>query len=405
MNDSPPLKKRILILYSNPKNTVRLRLDKEHREIDQVLKKLNFEHSVVKRLHATSVSDFANVLREEDYDIIQFSGHGGNRGIYLEHFFHDEGVEVSARQIANLLIDTNPRLEAAIFISCFSAKSIEELVHVAPYLISIDGAANDNEAIVYIRSFYDSYLRDFSIEKAFNSARTHLEYLCKDPSLEAVLSRRGRWIGRELIEVFAEDSIRTLFIDVTNVILDAEKLGYSKQKLTEILDRKIKVHGDVLDLPRERAVLSLGKIFGVFSWENYEDVIFCEKLVRIRPDVDYLVYEAFTKLIIDYNDKYVLEYRREKFANPRRTKFHVERALLNHWESFEEFFVRQEYSTALYDINPGQFKSSKAQIKANLGIADLKFHEGDISRAIAYIEKALSFAHDFVDETLLQIIE
>ena len=66
---------KILILYSCPADQDRIRLDKEHRAIEEILKKHKVKTDRVKRVHATSVADFAQCLREGDYDIVQFSGH------------------------------------------------------------------------------------------------------------------------------------------------------------------------------------------------------------------------------------------------------------------------------------------------------------------------------------------
>ncbi len=87
---------RILVFYSNPSNSDRLRLDKEDRALDLILERRNIHKSLVHKRHATSVKDFARALRDEDYEIVQFSGHGSNEGIYLEKDQLDGGRLVGA---------------------------------------------------------------------------------------------------------------------------------------------------------------------------------------------------------------------------------------------------------------------------------------------------------------------
>jgi hypothetical protein len=48
-----------LIVFSNPGDTERLRLDKEHRVIDEALSKVGYPPEAVRRLHATRIDDLS----------------------------------------------------------------------------------------------------------------------------------------------------------------------------------------------------------------------------------------------------------------------------------------------------------------------------------------------------------
>ena len=80
------IKSDILILYSNPSDTPRIRLDKEYRVIDKIIERFDIDPRRITRLHATSVNDFVAELQKGDFEIIQFSGHGSGQGIYLESY-------------------------------------------------------------------------------------------------------------------------------------------------------------------------------------------------------------------------------------------------------------------------------------------------------------------------------
>lgn len=73
---------KVLILYSNPGDTDRLRLDKEHRMIDQLLQTFKLPSDAVVRRHATTFEDLIKALAETEYTVVQFSSHGSNRGVY-----------------------------------------------------------------------------------------------------------------------------------------------------------------------------------------------------------------------------------------------------------------------------------------------------------------------------------
>lgn len=107
----------ILILYSNPSDTTRIRLDKEHRAIDQVISKSGINPNILFRCHATSIEDIVHILSNTNFDVIHFSGHGSNNGIYLEKTKENKSELFVSKELAELLKNTQPRLTLAIFMS------------------------------------------------------------------------------------------------------------------------------------------------------------------------------------------------------------------------------------------------------------------------------------------------
>ena len=104
---------RVLVLYSNPGDSQRLRLDKEHRAIDAVLRELGLDSSVVLRRHAVSVEDFSAAIRSGEFEIIQFSGHGSEEGIVLERQPTGKKELVDASRLTAALSGDAERLAGA----------------------------------------------------------------------------------------------------------------------------------------------------------------------------------------------------------------------------------------------------------------------------------------------------
>lgn len=79
--------KKILILSANPKNTDKLRLDQEVREIKAALKRANNrEQFEIVTSEAIRVEDLRRALLEHQPAIVHFSGHGsGSTGLALEN--------------------------------------------------------------------------------------------------------------------------------------------------------------------------------------------------------------------------------------------------------------------------------------------------------------------------------
>ena len=78
--------KKILLLTANPKNTDRLRLDEEVREIQAALdqSKNRDQFEIITRW-AVRVDDLQPILLDHTPQIVHFSGHGGgSQGLALE---------------------------------------------------------------------------------------------------------------------------------------------------------------------------------------------------------------------------------------------------------------------------------------------------------------------------------
>jgi hypothetical protein len=209
---------KVLIIYSNPSNSSRLRLDKEHRSIDQIIDKLNIDSKSITRLHAASIGDFLAELSKDDFEIVQFSGHGSTSGIYLEAEQIDAGEEVSSKRLASLLKGVSSKLKVAIFVSCFSSDSIPDLAGVAPYLITICGPADDIAAIEFVRRFYESFFQHNSVEIAFETAVRLVGVILEQKNIHALLTRRAKELGEErfLLQAFPTGG-DSILVDLTDV--------------------------------------------------------------------------------------------------------------------------------------------------------------------------------------------
>ena len=80
------MKKKVLVLAANPKNTPRLRLDQEVREIDDGLQRAQRrEDFIVKQQWAARPIDVRRAMLDFKPNIVHFCGHGeGLEGIAFE---------------------------------------------------------------------------------------------------------------------------------------------------------------------------------------------------------------------------------------------------------------------------------------------------------------------------------
>jgi len=299
---------KLLIIYSNPADTERIRLDREHRAIDEVLRSVGLPASVVIRRHATTFKDLATAVAETDFTVFHFSGHGTPKGIYLEEDKSESGAIITADKIVTLLKKAQPRLKLAVFMSCFSASAIPVLVEIAPYLLTVFGPADDDASIEFVKAFYDRYLRDGSVPRACYFAEKMV-----DSELKIVLSRRAidKNKGKTLFEVFPGGNYTSssFLIDLGPAERYIANLGVSREAFLHTLSRKIRLHQQIFNSPRERAFLPIGPYVGVLSWLNAHDVITCHAILKIKPDVEQDASDTWVKMVVVYNDDAMQRYR------------------------------------------------------------------------------------------------
>ena len=119
--------KKILILAANPKDTTRLRLDEEVREIKEGLrlakKRDRFE---IEQREAVRIRDLRRALLDCEPQIVHFSGHGEANGIMVE----DEtgnSVLVEPEALAGLFDLFSDQVECVLLNACFSESQADAI--------------------------------------------------------------------------------------------------------------------------------------------------------------------------------------------------------------------------------------------------------------------------------------
>ncbi|KAF3885845.1 MULTISPECIES: AAA-like domain-containing protein [Nostocales] len=168
MRDSPFVK-TILILAANPKNTSRLRLDKEVQEIDEGLRRANKrEQFKLEQRWAVRSRDFYRAILDTQPQIVHFCGHGaGEDGIVLE----DEAGEaalVQGNELASMFkLFASESVECVVLNACYSEGQAEAIAQHVSYTIGTNQTIGDNAAIAFSRAFYDALAAGKTIEYAF----------------------------------------------------------------------------------------------------------------------------------------------------------------------------------------------------------------------------------------------
>lgn len=168
--------KRILILSSNPSNTVRLRVEVEARDIKNGLRQssLRDQFEVVYE-GAVRLQELRRCVLQVKPQIVHFSGHGGGEhGLILED---DNGKAyfVQTKQLAEMFrLFAKKNLECVILNACYSEEQAKDINQFVPYVVGMNQAIGDRAAIQFAVAFYETLGEGESVDYAFEMAKTVL---------------------------------------------------------------------------------------------------------------------------------------------------------------------------------------------------------------------------------------
>jgi hypothetical protein len=177
MSNNPTVKK-ILILAANPKNTVRLRLDQEVRDIEEGLKlAAQRDKFSLQQKWAVRSRDISRAVLDFRPNIIHFSGHGSQtEGLSFEDEVGKEKF-VTAEALGGLFKLFANHVECVLLNACYSEVQAKAIAQDIDYVIGMNEAIADKAALEFSIGFYDALARydpqydgDSTIEFAFDVA-------------------------------------------------------------------------------------------------------------------------------------------------------------------------------------------------------------------------------------------
>ena len=162
--------KTILVLAANPKDTSRLRLDQEIREIENGLQRASKrDEFVLKQVWAVRRRDFRRAMLDLKPNIVHFCGHGSEDGIAFED---DNGSAqfVSAEALSGFFELFADTVECVVLNACYTEVQAEAIAEHVPYVIGMSKSIGDTAAVEFSIAFYDALGAGMSIEFAYKLA-------------------------------------------------------------------------------------------------------------------------------------------------------------------------------------------------------------------------------------------
>jgi TIR domain/CHAT domain len=160
--------KKILILTANPKNTDRLRLDEEVREIQAALdQSRNRDQFEIVTRWAVRVDDLQPILLDHTPEIVHFSGHGGgSQGLALENELGQMQL-VSSIALAGLFKLFKTNVECVFLNACYSEEQAKAIYQHISCVVGMNQAIGDRAAVKFAKGFYRAIGTHRSYKEAF----------------------------------------------------------------------------------------------------------------------------------------------------------------------------------------------------------------------------------------------
>lgn len=168
--------KKILILTSNPKQTEKLRLDEEVREIQEGLQRSRSrdQFEIISKWAVRS-DDLRRALLDHEPQIVHFSGHGmGADGLVLENNL-GQAKRVTAQSLGRLFSLFKDKVECVLLNACYSEVQAKAIHKHIDCVIGMSQAIGDRAAIEFAVGFYDGLGADRSYAEAFEFGLTGID--------------------------------------------------------------------------------------------------------------------------------------------------------------------------------------------------------------------------------------
>jgi hypothetical protein len=161
---------KLLALLSNPDNAVKLRMDKEVKEINKRISPTLSRDFECITVPAINIDEVPGCLIREKPDLLHFSGHSPESNLSFE----DKGGKskiIAPNAILAILSQTGHYITCILINACGSAKLAEKSNEFVPHTIGFPNAIEDELAEIFSKTFYETLSLGHNISSCFEMAK------------------------------------------------------------------------------------------------------------------------------------------------------------------------------------------------------------------------------------------
>jgi hypothetical protein len=162
---------KILVIAANPRNTDRLRVDEEIREIQQAVREGTERANIDVEIRlAARDRDINQALRQIKPRFVHFAGHGGGEeGSFFDEDGSGRSHSIAVDGLVRLFRTAGQTVECAVVNACDTARLARGLSSVVPYVVGMRHPVGDRSAIAFSTGFYQALADGGPVEQAFDS--------------------------------------------------------------------------------------------------------------------------------------------------------------------------------------------------------------------------------------------
>ena len=158
---------RIVFFAANPSDTDRLAIDREFNEVKQLLSQsVNRDGFVLNYSPATGDDDLQQQLLDFAPDIVHFSGHGEQDGLYFQNNSNDT-LFIHQDSLTDFFKLFKGRIRCLLLNACNSEPQAHAIAQHLDYVIGMNAPIGDQAAIIFAKGFYRALFSGESIDKAY----------------------------------------------------------------------------------------------------------------------------------------------------------------------------------------------------------------------------------------------
>lgn len=162
-------------MSSNPRDSARLSLDKEVREIEEGLRRSDCrDNFVIRSKWAVNLRDLRRAILDCQPQIVHFCGHGTKNGIVVEDDSGNSTV-ISPSALSGLFKLFSEQIECVVLNACYSKNQAKSINKHIPYVVGMRRQIQDNVAIEFSVGFYDALGAGKKYEEAFEFGRNAIQ--------------------------------------------------------------------------------------------------------------------------------------------------------------------------------------------------------------------------------------
>jgi len=182
--------KTILILSANPKDSARLRIGEEVREIEDGLGRSKCQQPfLIRSRWAVRLRDLRRAMLDYEPQIVHFCGHGQVDGLVVEDE-NGTALLVDPDAFAGLFELFKTKVECVLLNACYSESQADAISNHIPYVIGMHKGITDKAALEFAVGFYDAIGSGRSIEEAFKFGCNALQFYHLPEHLIPVLKKK-----------------------------------------------------------------------------------------------------------------------------------------------------------------------------------------------------------------------